>query len=121
MKFLLPPIPVCRGAYIPCFKINAPIFSCLLFSENHLNPQVRINKMVNKHTVDYHPSSSQLTSRIYPLRFLCTPRGFIFSESFLNFFLNLYIPPWLQKSLGFIVLKKLNLFVFTHAPIKTIP
>ena len=74
-----------------------------LSSENYLNSQVRINKMVNKHTVDYHPSSSQLTSKIYPLRFLCTPRGFIFSESFLNFFLNLYIPPWLQKSLKFMV------------------
>ena len=82
----------------------SPILYCPLFSENDLNPQVRINKMVNKHTVDYHPSSSQLTSRIYPLRFLCTPRGFIFSESFLNFFLNLYIPPWLQKSFKFIVL-----------------
>ena len=81
--------------------------------------------MVNKHTVDYHPSSSQLISRIHPLIFLWTPKGHISPESFLNFFLNLYIPPWLQKSFKFIVLrllqihlwvKKLNLLIFTHAP-----
>ena len=53
----------------------------------YLNPQVRINKMVNEHTVDYHPSPSELTSRIHPLIFLCIPKGFIFCpECFLNFF-----------------------------------
>ena len=72
----------------------------------------------------YHPSPSQLISRILPLIFLWTPKGFISPESFLNFFLNLYIPPWLQKIFKFIVLtlrkiylwvKKLNLFIFTYA------
>ena len=81
--------------------------------------------MIKKHTVDYHPSASQLISRIYTLIFLWTPKGFIPPESFLSFFLNLYIPPWLQKSLKFIVLrllqiyfwvKKFNLFIFTHSP-----
>ena len=57
--------------------------------------------------------------------FLWTPKGFIYPESFLNFLLNLYIPSWLPKSLKFIVLrllqiylwvKKLNLFNFTDAP-----
>ena len=57
--------------------------------------------------------------------FLWTPKGSISPESFLNFLLNLYIPPWLPKSFKFIVLrllqshlwvKKLNLFNFTHAP-----
>ena len=99
-------------------------------SENYLNSQVRINKMVNKHTVDYHPSPSQLISRIHTLIFLWTPKGFISPESFLNFFLNLYIPPWLRKSFKFIVLrllqihlwvKKLNLFNFTHAPKQNSP
>ena len=43
--------------------------------------------MVNEHTVDYHPSPSELTLRIHPLIFLWTPKGFIFSpEGFLNFF-----------------------------------
>ena len=64
--------------------------------------------MVNKHTVDYHPSSSQLISRIHTLIFLWTRKGFIFPESFLNFFLNLYIPPWLWKSFKVIVLRLLQ-------------
>ena len=81
--------------------------------------------MVDKHTVDYQPSPSQLISRIHTPIFLWTPKGFIPPESFLNFFLNLHIPPWLQKSLKFIVLrllqiyfwvKKFNLFIFTHPP-----
>ena len=106
------------------FKINPPIFCCPLFSKNYLNPQARINKMVNKHTVDYHPSPSQLISRIHTLIFLWTPKGFISPESFLNFFLNLHIPSWLCKNFKFIVLtllqihlrvKTLNLFIFTYA------
>ena len=58
-NFLQPPIQVWRGAYIPYFKINAPIFCCSIFFEKCLNPQVRINKMVNEHTVYYHPSPSE--------------------------------------------------------------
>ena len=99
------------------------IFCCPLFSENYLNPQV--NNMVNKHTIDYHPSPSQLILRIRPLIFLWTHTGLISSESFMNFFLNPYIPSWLLKSFKFIVLrlqqihlwvKNLNLFICTHAP-----
>ena len=68
---------------------------------------------------DYHIS-------IFPW----TPKGFTSPESFLNFLLNLYIPPWLPKSFKFIVLrllqihlwvKKLNLFNFTHAPKQNSP
>ena len=79
----------------------------------YLNHQVRINKMVNEHTADYHPSPSELTSRIHPLIFLRTPKGFIFSpEYFLNFFSNLYITPWLRKNFKFMVLRLLeNAFV----------
>ena len=67
-----------------------------LFFEEYLNPQVRINIMVNKHTADCHPSPSQLTLKIHPLIFLWTPKVFISPESFLNFFLKLFIPPWCQ-------------------------
>ena len=68
--------------------------------------------MVNKHTVDYHSSPSQLTSRIHPVIILWTPRGFISSESFLNFFLSLYIPSWLRKSFEYMVLRLLaNRFI----------
>ena len=102
-------IPVCIGVYIPCFKINFPIFCCPLFSENCLKPRARINKMVNKRTIDYHPSPSQSISRIHTLIFLWTPTGFISPESFLKFFLNLFIPPWLWKSFKFIVSKLLQI------------
>ena len=68
--------------------------------------------MVNEYTVDYHYSPSGFTSRIYPLIFLWTPKGLMSPEYFLNFFSNLYIPPWLQKSFKFMVLRLLeNKFV----------
>ena len=69
-------------------------------------------------------NSKQTYCQLPIIIFLWTPKGFISPESFLNFLLNLYIPPWLQKSFKFIVLrllqihlwvKKLNLFNFTHA------
>ena len=48
----------------------------------------------------------------HPLIFLWTFKGFIISEHFLNFFSNLYIPPWFQKSFKFMVLRLLaNIFV----------
>ena len=93
------------------FQNQCPIFYCPLFSENYLYTQARINKIVNKHTVNYHPSPSQLISRIHTLIFLWTPKGFISLESFLNFFLNLNIPPWLQKSFTFAVKITANTFV----------
>ena len=85
-----------------------PPFSAVSSSENYLNPQVKINKMVSKHIVEYHPTPSQLTSRT----FLWTLKEFISPEYFLNFFLSLYISPWLRESFKFMVLKLLsNTFV----------
>ena len=55
----------------PLFQNQRLHFCCPLFFEEYLNPQVRITKIVNEHTVDYHPSPSGLTSRIHPLKFLC--------------------------------------------------
>ena len=80
-----------RGDYIPYFKINSPIFCWPFFFEEYFNPQVRINKMRNEDTVDYHISPSKLTSRIHPLISLCTPKSFFSPEYFLKFFSNLYI------------------------------
>ena len=60
-----------------------------LFWKN-LNLQVRINKMVNEHAVDYHLSPYELTSRIHPLIFLWNSLGFIS----LQIISNLYIPPF---------------------------
>ena len=78
-----------------------------------LNHQVRINKMVNEHTVDYHPSPSNLTSKIHSPIFIWTPKGIILSPKyFLDIFSNLYIAPWLRKSFKFTVLRLLkNTFV----------
>ena len=52
-----------------------------------------------------------------------TSREFISPEFFLNFFLNLYSPPWSHKSFKVprllqihLWVKKLNLFIFNHAP-----
>ena len=104
---------MCRGVYIHYFKINPPHFllSPLFWKLSQLSGQDQRN---GKHTVDYHPSPSQLISRIHTLIFLWTPKGFISPESFLNFFLNLYIPPWLWN-------KKSNLFIFNHAPNQNSP
>ena len=75
-------------------------------------------------------NSKQIYCQLPTIIFLWSPKGFISPESFLNFLLNLYIPPWLQKIFKFIVLrlpqinlwvKKLNLFNFTHAPKKNSP
>ena len=110
-NFLQPSIQVCRGAYFPYFKINAPSFCYFIFFEECRNPQIRINKMVNEHIVDYHPNLSEFTSSIHSL-FLWTPKEFISPEYFLDFFSNLYIPPCVQKSFKFIVLSLLeNTFV----------
>ena len=89
----------------PLFQNQCPIHCCSLFSENYLNSRVRINKMVNEHTVDYHPSPSQLTSRIHPFIFIWTPKRFVFPESFLKFSFNLFIQPWLRKNFKFMVLR----------------
>ena len=47
-------------------------------------------------------NSKQTYCQLPIIIFLWTPKGFISPESFLNFLLNLYIPPWLQKSFKFI-------------------
>ena len=112
MKFSSTSNTCAQRCLYPHFKINTVIFCCPLVSENYLNSQVRINKMVNKHTVDFHPNPSSSTSSIHPLIFLWTATGFISAESFFNFFLNLYVPPCLRESFKFMVLRLLaNIFV----------
>ena len=76
---------------LPCglyhlFQNQRAHFLVPLFFEKNLNRQVRINKTGNKHTVDYLPSPSKLTSRIHPLIFLWTPKRFISPEYFLKFY-----------------------------------
>ena len=68
-------------------------------------------------------NNKQTYCRLSIIIFLWLHKGFISPESFLNFLLNLYIPPWLRKSSKSIVLrllqihlwiKKMNRFIFTH-------
>ena len=91
-----------------------------------LNPQVRINKMVNEHTVDYYPSLSELTSWIHPLIFLWTSRGLYSLQNIFEFFLKpVYCTIVAEKFkihgvkiTGKCICesKKMNLFIFTCVP-----
>ena len=94
-------------------------------SKELLKPQIRIDRMVNKNTANYHPCPSQSISRIHPVIFLWTPKGFISPEFFLNFFLNLYSWErvsnlWCWYYWQIMWPKKLNLFLSNHAPSKTL-
>ena len=100
-------IPVYRGVYIHYYKINLPFLLSSLFWKLY-QPSGQ-HQQNGKHTVNYHPSPSELISRIQPLIFLWTPKGFISPEYFLNFFLNLYNPPWLQKNSELIVSRLLQI------------
>ena len=62
--FVQPPYKYAADVSTPYFKINTPLFCCPLFSNEYLNPQVRISKMENECNVDYQPSSSGVTSGI---------------------------------------------------------
>ena len=73
-EFLQPPYYFVEVPISPISK-STPHFVLPLFFEEYLNPQVKINKMGNEHTLDYHPSSSRLTSRIHPLIHLWNPKG----------------------------------------------
>ena len=119
MKIFITPIQVGTGAYISYYKIIAPTFCCFLFFKECLNTQVRINEIVNKHTLDNHPSPSELALWIHPLIFLRTSEGFISPEYFLNFFQNLYIIAWLQKSFKFMLLRLLE-NTFLNQKIETV-
>ena len=66
--------------------------------------------MVNKHTVDYHPSPLPLTSRIRPLISLWTPKGFVSQNiswffSYTSFFL--VHPTMVAEKFKFMVLRLL--------------
>ena len=58
----------------PISKSTSVLSALHSFSKKYLNPQVKINKTKNKHTVSYHPSPSKLTLRIHPLIFPWTPK-----------------------------------------------
>ena len=82
--------------------------------------------MVNKHTVDYHPSPSQLISRIHT-HISMDSLGVYLSRIFLEFFPK-PVYSTMVKSFKFIVLRLLEiylwvkkLFISTHAPKQNSP
>lgn len=78
---------LCKGAAyvsIPFYQSNSPFSYCLLFLKENLNPQIRINKIINKCSVNYHPSHSGLTSSVHNL---------IFQENFSQIFLEFSLKP----------------------------
>ena len=102
----------------PLFQNQCPHFllSTLfwkLFSENYLNPQVRINKMVNKHTVGYHPSPSQITCKGTPFHISLDSRGGLSLQN-----LSWVFPKSVYSTIPF--KKWICLFYLMH-PSKTLP
>ena len=51
----------CTEVLLSPISKSTPYYLLLIFFEECLNPQVRINKMANEHTIDYRPSLSELT------------------------------------------------------------
>ena len=103
---------VYREVLISLISKSTPPFFTAPFLEQFLNPQVRINKIVHEHTVDYQPSLSELTLRIHPLIFLVTHNKFISPKYFSNYFSNLYIPAWLRKSYDVNSVKITNKYIY---------
>ena len=55
MKFSLnPKTKFATGASAPSFNISAHLFCCFLFFKEYLNPQARIEKLVNERSVNYY-------------------------------------------------------------------
>ena len=65
MKFLNPQYKYAAAVSTAYFKIKATLFCCSFFFKEYINPQARINKMVNKYSVDCHSNPSGITSRIH--------------------------------------------------------
>ena len=99
---------------------SAPSYSLSLSSKEHLNSEVTSNKMANKDSVDYQPSSSRLTSKIFrvlPLVYFYFDKDFVSPEYLSNIFSNLHIPLWSSDywKIHYQV-KKLKLGFFTNSP-----
>ena len=79
----------------PLFQNVCPLFLMPSFFQEYPKPLIRIDRMVNEHTVDYYPSPLGLTSMIHFPIFLQTLRALSLPLEYLfNFLSNLYIPPW---------------------------
>lgn len=72
MKFSSTLIQLWRGALILYFRITTLFSDALSFSKNISAPTSKLTKWPIKR-VDYHLSSSRLTSKIHPVLFLLSP------------------------------------------------
>ena len=73
--------------------------------------------MVNEYIVDYHRSSSELTSRIHPVIFLWTPKWFVSPEYFLNIFSQTCISTMIAEMVQIFKFKILRLLEITEIEI----
>ena len=96
---------VCSGIWIFCFKISTIFFRCPFFFEEYINPQVRINKMVNKFNIDSFRIYLKDISSYISINLL---RLYLFQKILINFLLNLYIPTWSWKNFKFMVFRFLE-------------
>ena len=76
VDFLQPPLPVCSRYLYALFHT--------LFSKNHLNPQVSIKKMVNKHTRAYYRNLGQ--------HLILARKGTFFEKKYAKYFTPLFNP-----------------------------
>ena len=82
INFPLPSITV----FSMFFKISTHLFCCIFITEEYVNPQVRIDKMINDQGVNYHPSPLELLLRIFLLDFLKISQSFVSPQSFCEIF-----------------------------------
>ena len=113
MKFSSTSNTKVQSCLYPLFQNQSPHFllSALfwkLFSENYLNPQVRINKIVSKHTVDYHPSPSQITCKGTPFHISLDSGGGLSLQN-----LSWVFPKSVYSTIPF---KNLKLLILFHVP-----
>ena len=92
------------SASISYFKIVASSFCWFFFFEEYLNPQIRIDKMVNEQSAIYQPSPLEFSLKNASSHILINSLGLYISQKyFFNFLSNLYIPSWLEKIFKFMV------------------
>ena len=65
--------------------------------------------MINEHCLNFHPTSSGFTSRVYPCQSYKPPLMlYLFPEVLLNALPNLYFSPWLGNIFKSVVLRLLG-------------
>ena len=100
----------------PILKSN-PFILLPLFFKEYLNHQVRVNKMVNEHRVNYYFSPSVLTSSIHPLIYIQNFCWILCRTCFSHHGWE-YFQIFGVQIMGrcILLVKKLKIVTLTHAP-----